>query len=176
MRAKTDPILVIGFGNPGRGDDGLGPAFAARVEELAIEGVHVEASYQLSVEDAAILAEHEMVLFADATRVGPEPFHLEPLRPLYSTGFTTHHLQPSAVVAIARELFDAELDAYVVAIRGYEFDRFEESLSAAAEANLRAALDFVVPALRRGPLRKELPKAGNGSGLVLSLETRSSHA
>ncbi len=31
-------ILLIGYGNPGRGDDGLGPLLAARIEALAIPG------------------------------------------------------------------------------------------------------------------------------------------
>ena len=32
-------VLVIGFGNPGRMDDGLGPAMIERLEKLAITGV-----------------------------------------------------------------------------------------------------------------------------------------
>ena len=35
--------LLIGYGNPGRLDDGLGPALAEAVAKLAIPGVTVEA-------------------------------------------------------------------------------------------------------------------------------------
>ena len=46
-------ILVIGYGNPGRCDDGLGPALVARLESLRIPGLSVEVDYQLSIEHAA---------------------------------------------------------------------------------------------------------------------------
>ena len=34
-------MLLLGYGNPGRLDDGLGPALAAQVERLALPGVTV---------------------------------------------------------------------------------------------------------------------------------------
>ena len=43
--------LVIGFGNPGRLDDGLGPALAARFEAKGLDDVVVDADYQLTVKD-----------------------------------------------------------------------------------------------------------------------------
>jgi len=66
-------VLVIGYGNPGRRDDGLGPALAERLQELRLPGVDVDADYQLTVEDAAAAAEHDVVVFADAAQAGPEP-------------------------------------------------------------------------------------------------------
>ena len=68
-------VLVIGYGNPGRLDDGLGPALAAAIESAAPAGVTVDADYQLTVEDAAAVAEHDVVVFADAAVDGPEPFY-----------------------------------------------------------------------------------------------------
>src|SRR5450432_1649313 len=50
-------ILVIGYGNPGREDDGLGPAAAAEIERLGRPGVSVRGNYQLVLEDAADVAE-----------------------------------------------------------------------------------------------------------------------
>ncbi len=49
-------VLVIGFGNPAREDDGIGPAVADRLEESGIDGVVVDADYQLTVENAADVA------------------------------------------------------------------------------------------------------------------------
>ena len=49
-------ILVIGYGNPGRLDDGLGPAVASAMEEFNLPGVSVDSNYQLTVEDAASAA------------------------------------------------------------------------------------------------------------------------
>lgn len=143
-------VLVIGYGNPGRLDDGLGPAFAAALETLVIPGVSVESAYQLTVEDAAAVAEHDVVLFVDAAVNGPEPFAFGRVEAGadIAPGFTSHSLEPAALLALARELFDSRAEGYVLAVRGYEFDEFGERLSSGARTNLAAALDFVVPALR----------------------------
>ena len=52
--AEVVRILLLGFGNPGRQDDGLGPALVQAIEEMEIPGVRAEADYQLNIEDAAI--------------------------------------------------------------------------------------------------------------------------
>ncbi|MBL9110068.1 MAG: hypothetical protein JNM74_12375, partial [Myxococcales bacterium] len=49
------PVLVIGIGNPSRGDDALGPAVVARLEELLraeLAGGQVETlvDFQLQIE------------------------------------------------------------------------------------------------------------------------------
>jgi hydrogenase maturation protease len=148
----ANKILLIGYGNPGRLDDGLGPALAEAVASLAIPAVTVESDYQLGVEDAATVAAHEVVVFADASVSGPEPFAFCPVRPAAEAcvGFSSHSVEPAAVLALARELFRARTRGYALGIRGYRFNEFGEHLSDQAEANLAAALRFIVPVLRDG--------------------------
>ena len=81
MTREHADILLIGFGNPGRLDDGLGPAMTGAIEALGLPGVAVEADYQLTVEDAAELARCKVVVFADADATGPEPFWVRRLEP-----------------------------------------------------------------------------------------------
>jgi hydrogenase maturation protease len=140
-------VLVIGYGNPARGDDGLGPEAAADVESRAIPGVTVDADYQLTVEDSAAVAEHDTVVFIDAAVEGEEPFAFYPLEPAPVAGVSTHGVEPDSVLGLARDLFGATTSAYVLAIRGYEFDHFTEALSDRARENLEAALAFIVPHL-----------------------------
>ena len=52
-------LLVLGWGNPGRRDDGLGPAIVEELDGMGIAGVTAESDYQLSIEAAADLAEAE---------------------------------------------------------------------------------------------------------------------
>ena len=66
--------LIIGYGNPGRQDDGLGPAIANTVASWALSNVTTDDPYQLNIEDAAALAEHELVVFVDASVDAPEPY------------------------------------------------------------------------------------------------------
>jgi hydrogenase maturation protease len=140
-------VLLIGYGNPGRIDDGLGPALAREVAALGLDGVTVEEAYQLAVEDAAAAAEHDVVVFADAAAAGPGPFRFTPVAPDGTVRFTTHSVSPGAVLAMAREHFDAEPRGWLLAIRGHEFDGFGEALSPRAAKNLAAAAHFVGEAL-----------------------------
>ena len=148
MTAEGGDVLVIGYGNPGRLDDGLGPALVEALEKLAIAGVDLDADYQLIVEDAAAVAAHKVVIFADAAETGPEPFYLRPVEPKGELGFSSHGCQPGQVMALAQELFRAETKGYILGIRGYEFNEFREALSEKAKANLAAATEFLVKVLR----------------------------
>jgi hydrogenase maturation protease len=150
----ADRVLAICYGNPSRLDDGLGPALAELLEQRAVPGVSVEAAYQLTVEDAATIAEYDAVLFADASVSGPEPFSFSRVTPgaQAELGFTSHSLEPPALMALARDLFGSNSDGYVLGIRGYEFDDFGESLSGQAERNLAAAAQFIVIVLENRTL------------------------
>jgi hydrogenase maturation protease len=133
----------MGYGNPGRLDDGLGPALIERLEGSAPADVTLDANYQLQVEDAATVAAHETVVFVDAAVAGPEPYCFARVEPEPGVSFSSHSLRPGAVVAAAQDLFAATTDAYVLCIRGYEFDEFGEALSEGARANLEAAFEFM---------------------------------
>ncbi len=149
MSARRERILLIGYGNPGRKDDGLGPALAAAIEAMELPGVSVEANYQLTVEDASMLGDYDRVLLADADATGDAPFRMEPLVPAEKGfSFSTHSVQPDALLALARDLFDAEPECYLLGIRGYEFNEFDEGLSPQAESNLAAAVEYVRSFLR----------------------------
>ncbi len=137
-------LLVLGYGNPGRCDDGLGPALVARLEDHPrLSQATLESNYQLVVEDAAEVARHDVVVFVDASVNGPEPFEWREVRPGTMVGPGTHVLPPEAVLTIAREVFGARPRAYVLAIRGYRFEDFGEGLSERAQANLDAAVEFL---------------------------------
>ncbi|MBN1553941.1 MAG: hydrogenase maturation protease [Phycisphaerae bacterium] len=144
-------ILLIGYGNPGRLDDGLGPAFAKAAEEFAPPDLTVDSDYQLNVEDADAAAKHEIVIFVDADTAGVEPFWMKEIHagpPQVS--FSSHSMSPEGVLALARDLFHAAPKAYLLGIRGYEFNEFGQSLSSGAEANLKEAIDFWRDACQKG--------------------------
>ena len=56
--SREKRILVLGYGNPGRQDDGLGPAVAAGIDSLGWPGVSTLDAYQLNIEDAIDVAAH----------------------------------------------------------------------------------------------------------------------
>jgi hydrogenase maturation protease len=150
MALNSNNVLLIGFGNPGRRDDGLGPALAEAVERLGIPHVTVEADYQLSVEDAAQVAEHDIVVFADADTAGPAPLSFQQIEPVRAVGFSSHSVRPPALLALAADLFGKTVPGYLLRIRGYAFNEYAERLSDRAKANLEAAIQFIEPVLRNG--------------------------
>jgi hydrogenase maturation protease len=157
MSDSAGRALVIGYGNPGRQDDGLGPALAEALAARGIPGLRVESDYQLTIEDAADVAGCDVVVFADAALSGPEPFSFRPVEPRRAVGFSSHSVTPEAVLALARDLFGAAARGYVLAVRGYRFDEFGELLSRRAEGNLAAALRFLEARLRDEAFRAPRP-------------------
>ena len=145
-------LLILGYGNPGRLDDGLGPACIEALRMLDLPNVTLESDYQLTVEDAALAAEHEVVVFVDATVAGPEPFELRQVQPANTLSFSSHAVEPGAVVTLAESLFGTRLQAFALAIRGYRFNEFGERLSKQARSNLAAAVDFLTPMIRAGDI------------------------
>jgi len=152
-------MLILGWGNPGRGDDGLGPEFVAAIETLGLPGIAVDSDYQLQVENAADVARFRRVLFVDADRSGAEPFWLGRLRPdERSLSFSTHSVAPAAVLALARDLFGAEPEAWIMGIRGYDFDEFLEQLSDRARSNLDQAVESLKSAIQGDGLQAVEPR------------------
>ncbi len=147
MAETLKKVLIIGYGNPGRLDDGLGPMFAEEMGKLQLEGVTVESNYQLAVEDSAAIAEHDFVVFVDADVSGPEPFHFQRVVPKHHMSFSSHSISADALMAMAEDLLSSTADAYMLGIRGYEFNEFGEGISSHAEKNLHAALAFLKQAL-----------------------------
>lgn len=168
MSRPEPTALVIGYGNPGRLDDGLGPALAAQLAALHLPGVAVETGYQLTVEDAELVARHDVVVFADAAVSGPAPFDFRPIDPERGAAFTTHSVAPEIVLGLAHDLFDATTAGYLLAIRGSEFDEFGERLSRAAQDHLAAALATLRPVLAgREPFPPpRAPRATTSEGVV----------
>jgi hydrogenase maturation protease len=143
-------VLVLGYGNPGRLDDGLGPALVTELENRNLPAVTADATYLLEPEDAELVSRHDLAIFVDAAVSGPEPFAIRPVRPAAGVRFSSHSLGPEEVMGLAHELFGSRAQGYVLAVRGYQFDEFGERLSEPARGNLCAAGRFLEEMLRNG--------------------------
>ena len=154
MPTAEKSVLVIGFGNPAREDDGLGPAAAGAVEELGLDGVTVDADYQLTVEDSAEVAGHDVVIFVDASTNGEEPYSFSELIPEKQESFSSHSVRPEAVLWLAKDLFNAGTEAYILGIRGYSFEMFKEEITKKALDNLEKAVHFLKDVLQSNNIHK----------------------
>jgi hypothetical protein len=77
-------------------------------------------------------------------------------------------------LALTRELFGHQPEAWLVGVRGYEFDSFHEGLSQRARANLAAAADYLRSALRTGRLDEVPPFPGQAEPADPSTDRESS--
>jgi hydrogenase maturation protease len=144
---KAPRVLVLGYGNPGRQDDGLGQAIVAELERLRLPGVSAEADYQLSIENAADLAEADKVVFVDAAVEGAEPFAVKRVEASTAISFTTHAFEPASVLALCEVAYGRAPEALEVGVRGYSFG-LAEGLTEKALMNSKAALEFIVSTIR----------------------------
>jgi hydrogenase maturation protease len=151
---QVPDTLILGWGNPGRRDDGLGPEFVDSLKKLSLPRVELDSGYQLQVEDAAQISRYRRVVFVDADRQAGQAYWIETIHP--SSGglsFTTHHVAPDRLLALSRDLFHHQPEAWLLGIRGYEFDEFGEGLTHRAQKNLIKAIEFLEPVIRENRWR-----------------------
>jgi hydrogenase maturation protease len=146
--AERAPLLVIGVGNPGRGDDAIGPRLIQRLRaELADRRTlsrrcETLDTYQLQPEHALDLRGRERVFVIDAVEASAAPFAVARVTPAPTPDISTHRLSPAALAGVYRELFGAAPCMLVLAICGERFG-LGEALSTNAEANLDAAFRWL---------------------------------
>lgn len=145
MTQRRKAVLVIGYGNPLRSDDGFGWRVARSLEEGGCgDDVEISACHQLTPEMAGDVAERDLVIFVDV-EVGRAPGEVsrrgvgpEPPRPM-AFG---HSLEPPGLLALARELFGGCPEAMLISTGGETFE-FGENLSPSVEAAVKAAAEEV---------------------------------
>jgi hydrogenase maturation protease len=149
--SKHDKTGIIGYGNPGRQDDGIGPFFitqlAQRLPKHLSPFICLQENYQLTVEDALEACAYQHIIFVDASLNGAEPFSYQPVSTTSSSEFGSHSINPAGLMQLCQTLYQHDPESYILGIRGYQFDEFEEKLSPQARLNVEAALDFLIAKL-----------------------------
>ncbi len=127
-------LLIIGYGNPIRGDDGVGYRAAERLRCMITEPtVEVLAVHQLTPELADPISRALRVIFIDAAATGePCTIQRRTISPIPAPGGFTHHSTPDALLALSLTLFGAAPDAILYSIPGQSF-AIGEGLTPAVE-------------------------------------------
>ncbi len=157
-------VLIYGYGNPGRQDDGLGVVLAQKVEEWArakgLNNIAVETNYQLNIEDAEIISRYDTVIFADASQENIDGFQFDEVQPSEArVEFTMHAVSPSYIVYLCNDLFGKFPEALLLHLKGYSWD-FKEGLTRKAKQNLDEAFRFITTKLNE-ILSNQLTKENN---------------
>lgn len=147
-RPKRKPVyladlLVIGFGNTLRSDDGVGPRVAETIEAMHLPRVWALSLPQLGPEEAECLSRVPEAIFVDAAAGAPGEVELRPLEAAISARVTSHTVGAPTLLAIARATFGHAPRAWILTIPATDFG-FGETLSPVAAAGLETAVDRIV--------------------------------
>lgn len=142
--------LIIGLGNPLRGDDALGPIAASAIrrqlaEEPSNDLIRVMTRQDLTPELAADIAECDRLVLIDASVDGPVGTVVRRrILPIATFGAMSHSVQPDALLTIVRQLYDRTPDAFLLTLRGLTFElsdcRLSEPVSIQVPEIVEAAL------------------------------------
>jgi hydrogenase maturation protease len=139
-------ILIYGYGNPGRRDDGLGPTCIHLVtkwlKEQKIRNVFTDANYQLNIEDACSIRDYDIVIFVDASIEELPGYELTRVKPSGKVSYTMHAMHPSFVLDLCGKIYGQAPEVLLMKIKGYEFNLME-GLSDSAASNLITAFSAI---------------------------------
>jgi Ni,Fe-hydrogenase maturation factor len=154
-RNPVQKILVIGYGNPLRGDDGFGSLAASYVEERQIPGLEVIVPHQLNPEHAALLSESSHAIFLDAVDSTPtcatkapvggpgddEPGTLRatPVEHCDLSSSGMHHFEPGNLLALAQAIYGQAPPATLITATARSFQHGPEICAEVRQAAAKAA-------------------------------------
>ena len=156
VRSPVQQILVIGYGNPLRGDDGFGGLAASYVEERQIPGVEVIVSHQLNPEMATSLSNSSYAIFLDAT-VGDDPGTLRatPVEHCDLSSSGMHHFEPGNLLALAQAIYGQAPPATLITATARSFHHGPEICAEVRQAAAKAA-EAIASAAKSGNFDSEI--------------------
>jgi hydrogenase maturation protease len=151
-------ILIIGYGNPDRQDDGVAwhilTDLAGRLNRPvpddyqegfpeSDENPALLFDLQLIPEHAEIVSKADVAIFIDAHTGGiPEDLQVRTLSPHFQNSPFTHHFTPESCLSLAETISGKAPAAFLVTVRGFEFG-FSRELSPGTLPLAREAADRI---------------------------------
>lgn len=155
--------LIIGYGNPDRQDDGVAwHVLVQLAKELGIDPPFTPEDVfpivpgkpeflfvlQLVPEMGERVSNFEQVCFVDAhTGDIKEEVRTVEIVPEYQHSAFTHHMTPPTCLEIARTVYGAKVEGFLVSVRGYHFE-FDDKLSPETEKLVPVAVEKIMKWLR----------------------------
>jgi len=136
------PLLVIGYGNPMRSDDGVGPKVAEALAALGLPGVETLSCALLTPELADPISRAAQVIFVDAAVDIPREVRLRELKAAESSQLMAHAADPRTMLALARDIFGHAPKAFWLTIPAENLS-FGQEFSPITQQGLKTALQMI---------------------------------
>lgn len=139
-------ILIIGYGNTLRGDDGIGWHAAEQLRtSLTRSDITITTCHQLTMELSEPISEATHLILIDAS-TGPEPgviamTQVEPDRALADS--MHHHMLPAALLAYTEALYGVCPPSWLWTVTAAQYD-FSEQLSPAVQRAMPELVDRII--------------------------------
>ncbi len=141
-------LLVIGYGNDLRSDDGAGRAVAEMVSDLDLPGVQVRTMSQLTPELSLEISGRATVIFVDADVDATELTVRQVTAGPPGDGAMTHHGDPATLLSLTANVGPLPDEAFVISIpasnleMGFAFSqRTEHAIGEAVDMIAAMALE-----------------------------------
>ncbi|PPT05411.1 NADH-reducing hydrogenase maturation factor [Geitlerinema sp. FC II] len=148
-------MLVIGYGNSLRGDDGIGRAIAEQVASWNLPHVRSLSLHQLTPELAEELSRVDRAVFIDACIDG-DSVRIEPISADKNSQVLGHSLTPRSLLGMAQWLYDRAPEAWLISVPGETFE-FSDRLSPTAEGYVTEVLALVRDLFTKNPDSSQKP-------------------
>jgi hydrogenase maturation protease len=146
---SAGPVLIVGYGNTLRSDDGLGPRVAEAIGDLELPGVSTMACAQLTPEMAEPISRASLVIFIDAALDEPSEVRFERIVPGPLSRGMTHGGDPATMLALARDVFGGIPESWLLRIPAENLE-LGEQFSPTAQCGFRAGVEMIKRVLEQG--------------------------
>ncbi len=158
-------ILLLGYGNPDREDDGVAwhvlkgvaSGLGAPVPpspdfpfESFDERIDLIFMLQLVPEISEVISRYDSVCFIDA-HTGEIDTGVRAIRidPKFQNSPFTHHLTPQSCLELAKSIYESRSEGFLISVRGYSF-QFVEELTPATKRLAGLAIKLILDWIKTG--------------------------
>jgi len=164
LARRSNRILIMGYGNPGRCDDGVGWYVAEKLEQIFHDSknlhpakqapenreippkqrpcIDVLTLHQLGIELIEDTKDFDVVVFIDAHIETNDDIKFTQVEADRQLSFTSHHLTPSMLLALTKIIYHKQPTVYLCSIKGRNFD-FGSVLSAETKASADVVINQI---------------------------------
>ncbi len=147
--AQPRKILVVGYGNSLRSDDGAAHVVVSRLQQQELSQVQFLSVHQLTPELAETLSQVQLAIFVDVymsngeTQLRVEPLPSQEQLESEARWKWIHQATPRSLLALTEQVYGTSPEAWWVLIPAVNLD-LGETPSAIAQSGIDAATEYIL--------------------------------